>query len=266
MNDSVWIDMDDEIQRQLALQVELSLDRHEAFLVAHGLGDCRRVADVGTGNGRFLREFAIRHPGVNFTGIDNKEHMIEAASGDELPNIKWVLTNALSDVTMEVVRQSDGILMRYFVLHLPETADSLRRILKDSAEGTRLWVLDLDIDNNRCTPKDEAFTDFVELVQQFCDTNGVEIRTGVRLPGILASCGFDVTDVVAEPFNNKHIAPACFTDYLMREASLYHYHLHGSPGKEELAALRNFLARRAADPAYLIQYGMVMMAAVKRSL
>jgi SAM-dependent methyltransferase len=266
MIDSLWVDMDDEIQRQLALQVELSLDRHEAFLVGHGLRDCRRVADVGTGSGQFLRAVAVRHPEVNFTGIDNKEHMIEAARGDELPNLEWVLADALSDVTMEVIRQSDGILMRYFVLHLPETTDSLRRILNECAPGTRLWVLDLDIDNNLCEPKDEAFTNFVELVQQFCDTIGVEIRTGERLPGILASCGFDVTEVAVEPFNNKHIAPASFSDYLMREASLYHYHLYGSRGKEELSALRNFLARRAADPAYLIQYGMVMMAAVKQHL
>jgi SAM-dependent methyltransferase len=266
MAGSVWVEMDDEIQRQLALQVELSLDRHEGFLVQHGLAQCDRVVDVGTGSGRFLRGIAVRHQQIHFTGIDNKANMIEIAGAEDAPNVDWLLADALESATVKAVGQADGILMRYFVLHLPETRSSLVRILADARPGTRLWILDLDIDNNMCVPPDGAFSDFVDLVRRFCDLNGVEIRTGALLPDILTACRFDTVDIVAEPFNNREIDPARLSEYLMREASLYHYHLYGSRGERELSPLREFLEKRASDPNSLVQYGMVMIAAVKRSL
>jgi len=84
------------------------------------------------------------------------------------------------------------------------------------------------------------------------------------LPPILDECGFDVEDVMVEPSNNCGIHKKRFGEYLMREASLYHYILHGSPGIEDLETLRELLERQATDDSQLLQYGMVMVSAVKR--
>lgn len=266
MSGSVWLDMNTEIQRQLALQVSLSLDRHDTFLRKHGLETCGIVIDVGTGSGQFLKEVATRHPGIRFVGIDNKPHMLEVASNHTASNVDWVLADALDDATAQAVERADGILMRYFVLHLRDTRSSLKRLLVSARPGTRLWIMDLDLDNNICDPPSLAFADFVGLVQRFCDDSKVEIRTGSHLPAVLDACGFDVDEVAAEPFNSKEVERAVFIEYLMREASLYHYHLYGSPGEKELQPLREFLEGQVSDPDQFVQYGMVMISATRRPL
>lgn len=266
MTGSLWRDMDAEIQRQLSLQVELSLDRHDAFLGEHGIDDCRSVVDIGTGSGQFLNEIAVRHPAVHFVGIDNKAHMLDAARKHPATTIDWVLADALDGTTARAVASADGILMRYCILHLHDTHSALKKLLHSARPGTRLWVIDLDIDNNICVPSDQAYSDFVDLVRCFCDENQVEIHTGARLPGLLEASGFHTDAVCTEPFNSKQIEPATLVSYLMREACLYHYHLKGTTGTAELAPLRDALESRARDPDGFVQYGMTMLSARRRPI
>lgn len=264
MPDSVWMDMDEQIQKQLSLQVDLSLQRHHDFMVEHGLELCRDVVDVGTGSGRFLERIARQHPAIKFHGVDNKPHMVRAAETIELPNIEWVQADVLDNQTANLLRGADGILMRYFVLHLPDTAVSVQEMLVATKPGTRLWVLDLDIDHCCCVPEASAFNDFVDLIRKFCEQSGVKIRTGALLPPILDTCGFEVHKIQVEPFNNQEVDSTRFTEYLLREASLYHYSLYGTPGTSKLAPLREFLENSTGDASQFVQYGMVMLAAVKR--
>lgn len=261
---NVWLDMDREIQEQLALQVALSLSRHYMFLVAHGLSECRCVVDIGTGSGLFLSEIASRNPLIRFHGVDNQPHMIHAARARRLPNLQWLRADALDSRTSRLLSTAEGILMRYFVLHLPDTKVALKKILASAPAGARLWVLDLDTDHCRCEPPNAVFDAFVHLVREFCDRSAVEIRTGTVLPPILDACGLEVEDVVVEPFNNREIDTRRFAEYLMREASLYHHILRGTPGIEELRPLRELLDRQVNDGSPLLQYGMVMLSAVKR--
>jgi hypothetical protein len=122
----------------------------------------------------------------------------------------------------------------------------------------------VDVDHCRCIPESAAFRGFLSLVQTFCERSGVEIRTAARLPRILAANGFDVTGAVVEPFNNQAIEGPRFAEYLMREASLYHFAVHGTPGIAELRPLRELLRGNAGGPSQFVQYGMVMLAAEKR--
>lgn len=264
MSGSVWLDMNTKIQRQLALQVSLSLDRHDTFLDQHGLETCGIVIDVGTGSGQFLKEVATRYPGIRFVGIVNKPHMVEAASNHAVSNVDWVLADALDDATAQAVERADGILMRYFLLHLQDTCSSLKRLLDSARPGTRLWIMDLDLDNNICDPPSQVFADFVGLVQRFCDDIKVDIRTGSHLPAFLDACGFDVDEVAPEPFNSKEVERVVFIEYVMREALLYHYHLYGSPGEKQLQPLREFLEGLVSDQDQFVQYGMVMISATRR--
>jgi SAM-dependent methyltransferase len=263
--DSLWANLDDAIQKQLSLQVDLSLQRHHDFMVRHGLDLCRDVVDLGTGSGKFLGEIAKRHPATRFHGVDNKRYMVQDAEAIRLSNVEWVCADALDGQTAGLLSRTDGVLMRYFVLHLPDTASSLRKILSATRPATRLWVFDLDIAHCECVPAARAFSGFVGLVKRFCDRNGVEIRTGAFLPPILDACGFEVAEVAIEPFNNREVDSARFTEYILREAFLYHSLLQGTSDTKELAPLREFLNKKVKDASQFIQYGMVMVAAVKRS-
>ncbi len=265
MTDSVWVGMGQEIQRQLSLQVDLSFQRHHDFMVEHGLERCGNLVDIGTGSGRFLAGIASEHPTIEFRGIDDKAHMLQAATGFDLPNIGWSRADALDRRTADLLRWADGVLMRNIVLHLPNTPAALREILGAARTGTRLWIFDVDLDHCRCVPDSAAFRGFLSLIHAFCERSGVEIRTAARLPRILAANGFEVTGMVVEPFNNQVIEGPRFAEYLMREASLYHFSVHGTPGTAELQPLHELLLANAGGASQFVQYGMVMLAAEKRS-
>jgi len=265
MTYSVWVGMDQEVQQQLALQVELSFQRHHDFMIAHGLELCRDVVDIGTGNGRFLAGVASRHPTIRFHGVDGQSHMFRAAVNFDLPNIDWSLANAFDSQAATLLSAADGVIMRNFILHSPNTARSLHELLQATRPGTRVWIFDVDLDHCRCVPDSAAFQHFLAMVQAFCERSGVAIRTGALLPPILDTNRYDVAAVAIEPFNNREIAGARFAEHLVREASLYHYALYGTPGTTELLPLRELLVGKARDGSQFVQYGMVMIAAQKRS-
>jgi ubiquinone/menaquinone biosynthesis C-methylase UbiE len=266
MNKSVWIDLQDAVESQLELQVQLSFERHHDFMVQFGLGGCRRVVDLGTGNGLFLNRVAATHPDISFQGVDNNQNMISAAKARCCANVRWVEADALDSVTRALLQDADGILLRYFLLHLPRTATSLAEMLGVVRPGTRLWVFDLDTDHSHCEPPVAAFDEFRALVQEFCSAHQAEIRTSTTLPPILERLEFEVDAVAVEPFNTGKIDRFLFAEYLYREAELYYYCLHGITGDNELRNLKHFFEFDMAANKHFVQYGMVMISAVKRSI
>lgn len=263
MEHNPWIERESAIRTQLGLQVELSFGRHHRFMLEHGLGECSHVVDVGTGSGLFLERLARQHPTLRFTGLDDKPHMVAEASARKQPNVDWIRADALDGRTREVLGAADGILMRYFVLHMHDTAVTLPRILQSARPGTRLWIFDLDTDYCACEPEEEAFTAFQDLVNSFCGKNGVEIRTGSRLPPVLEAAGFQVDEVAVEPFDNQEIEPDLFSEYLLREAALYQYFLEGTPTSAKTRQIEEFLSHGLRRETHYVRYGMVMLGATK---
>lgn len=251
------------IRDQLELQVQLSLDCHHQFMRKHGLAECRHVVDIGTGNGLFLGRIAQRHPTTRFSGIDNKAHMIEDAKSRPETNVSWIQADALDESAQTVFSTADGILMRYFVLHMPNTGVTIPQILRNARPGTRLWIFDLDTDNSVCEPWHQAYGSFQDIVRSFCDRNSVEIRTGCMLPPILKAAGFNVTEVAVEPFTNREIESKLFAEYLFREATLYHYFLEGTDNSEKLRQIQYFLFNAMMPDTHFVRYGMTMISAVK---
>ena len=264
MRETAWLDREDEIRAQLALQVELSFDRHHAFMRKHGLTECGAIVDVGTGNGLFLGRVAQSNPDVRFSGIDNKPHMIEEARKRNIPNIDWIQADALDPITRTMLGSTQGILMRYFLLHLPDTRDALSRMLAEVKAGTRLWIFDLDTDHSRCEPYHAAYESFRDIVRRFCERNAVETRVGTVLPPILEALGFAVEEVTAEPFNNQAFVSPRFAEYLYWEAALYHYFMEGTDISDTLTALKHFLYDVMDPVTHFVQYGMIMITAVKK--
>jgi len=251
------------IRAQLELQVELSLDRHQQFMLKYGLAQCQNVVDIGTGNGLFLRKLAQRHPMIKFHGIDDKAHMIEEAKSRSETNVDWTQADALDESVQTMLGTTDGILMRYFVLHMPNTSISLPQILSRVRPGTYVWIFDLDTDYCVCEPEQDAYNSFVDLVRSFCDKNSVQIRTGSMLPPILEATGFEIQEVCAEPFNNQEIDPKLFAEYLFREATLYHHFLEGTHSSEKLREIEHFFFEVMDRDMHFVQYGMAMIGAVK---
>jgi SAM-dependent methyltransferase len=262
-DESAWVTLNEAIRAQLALQVDLSFERHHGFMAEHGLAECRTVVDLGTGDGNFLGRVAERHPGIRFIGIDDKPNMVEAAKSAICSNAEWVLADALDAAATSLLRAADGILMRYFLLHLPDTEAALAHILMVMRPGARLWVFDLDMDYTRCEPPAPAFDLLQNLVRDFCRANRVEMRTGSRVPATLDGLGWDVREVSVEPFNSREIDPGRLAEYLYREAVLYHHFIHGHPGTDALQGLKAFLYRDMWAGKHLVQYGMVMVSAEK---
>lgn len=265
MGQDIWIDLEDIIANQLKLQVELSLSRHYQFMLKHGLAQCEQVADIGTGNGLFLSKVARRHPKINFHGVDNKAHMIEEAKLGREKNVNWIQADALDDNAQEVLKTIDGVLMRYFILHMPNTGTTLPQILRVVRPGTHLWIFDLDTDYCICEPEQDEYKSFQTLITTFCDKNSVEIKTSSMLPPILESTGFEIVEVSIEPFNNQEIDSKLFAEYILREATLYNYSIEGTLNSKRLDEIEHFLFDVMDRDTHFVQYGMTMISAIKKS-
>ncbi|MGA7878321.1 MAG: hypothetical protein WCA08_21865 [Desulfoferrobacter sp.] len=198
-----------------------------------------------------------------FCGIDDKAHMVAEAESRNETNVSWIQADALGKSVQALLSTSDGILMRYFVLHMPDTSATIPRILSSASPGTHLWVFDLDTDYSACEPDHDAYKSFQDLVHSFCDKNSVEIRTGSMLPPILKAAGFQVTETAVEPFTNQEIDPELFANYLYREATLYHHFLEGAHRSERLRQIQYFLFNVMNQEACFVRYGMVMIRAMK---
>jgi hypothetical protein len=258
-----WVEFGKLVGEQLEMQVEISFGRHHQFMEARGLGLCKQVTDIGTGDGLFLRKLAQCHPEIHFTGVDEEAVMIDEAKRHETPNADWILAGATDDCVLQLLGQSDGILMRYFVLHLHATKRSLPYILSRVRPGTLLWIFDLDTSYTVCEPPSVEFTQFQKLVDTFCATHATEIRISAMLPPILESVGFEIREVLPEPFNNREIAPAALGEYLYREAELYHHFLYGNRDPENLHRMKHFFFEEMLRGNHFVQYGMAMIAAEK---
>lgn len=265
MSKDPWMELEKAIRDQLELQVRLSFARHHGFMLKHGLAQCRHVADIGTGNGLFLAQVAQRHPPIEFLGVDDKAHMVEEAKSRPEKNVTWLQADALDESVQAALAKSDGVLMRYFVLHMPGTGFAIPKILAGARPGTRLWIFDLDSDYTLCEPGHEAFDSFQDIVRAFCERNSVEIRTKSMLPPILEAAGFQVAGAAVEPFTNREIESGLFAEYLFREAALYRYFLEGARDSERLRLIRDFLFNVMNSKTHFVRYGMVMLAAVKTS-
>lgn len=55
--------------------------------------------EIGIGRGSFLKRFALRHPGINYLGIETKEEVmiygVQESFDEELKNIKFIWQNAV---------------------------------------------------------------------------------------------------------------------------------------------------------------------------
>src|SRR3989338_2097129 len=186
----IWKDLAELVEDQLNLQVTMQFKHHHAFMLKNGLSKCKHITDLGTGNGTFLSVLAKTHPDISFTGMDSQTQMIEKACEKKYKNVDWVLGDVNTQETLFALRNSDGILMRYLLLHLKNTSAVISDLHQSITRGTKLWIIDLDLDHYICNPPHAAFDAIKNLVQQFCDENGKDSNIGSTLCRMLQEAGF----------------------------------------------------------------------------
>ena len=256
-----WLSDAEVINDQLNLQVNISYSRHHAFMLKHGLAACRRVLDLGTGNGHFLSKVAGSHSSIRFYGIDDKPHMIEAAKERDAKNVEWRIADVNDFGKLPDLRGIDGILMRYFILHLPNIREVLARIAGSVRKGTVLWIFDVDLNEFVCDPPHRAFDLIKDLARRFCDRFSNESEAASQLPDILAGAGFAFVEKEIEPFSNKEMESRLFEKFLSQEVYLYSRFLRQRQNSRDMTAIRHFIRHEVASGDHEVRYGMVMVAA-----
>ena len=155
------------VESHLNLQVKISYPEHHEFLIRHGLKNCSRVLDVGTGNGAFVARLALDHPAIQFVGIDKRAPCIESCQ-------KYVRENFVAEKVDMFAREMsfdlakfDGFLLRYFLLHVDNAQKILELFRTKTKSGARFWIIDLDWSTFSCTPSHPGFDQLTSLVREF---------------------------------------------------------------------------------------------------
>ncbi|OFZ13973.1 MAG: hypothetical protein A2Z20_10075 [Bdellovibrionales bacterium RBG_16_40_8] len=133
----IWIDLDPVIEDQLNLQVTIAYDRHHQFMRETRFDDCKQVLDIGTGNGLFLRRLAGDHPDKSFVGVDKRQHFLDRCNLTPMKNISFCLAD-VQDAQAIKLSDFDGVLMRYFLLHVSNARDILKNLKSKLKKGAHI--------------------------------------------------------------------------------------------------------------------------------
>jgi SAM-dependent methyltransferase len=163
-----------------------------------GLRPGARVADVGCGPGAVLAELA-RIVGTDGTAVGVEPGApARAAAREELD------AAGFPDVE---VREGDGettglepgawdvVMMRHVLTHTGEAADRIVAHLATLlAPGGHLYLVDVDLDAFRATPRDPAIEKQFAVYADFHRHLGNDVRMGPRLGPMMRTSGLEVVE------------------------------------------------------------------------
>lgn len=258
----IWIDLEELVEEQLNLQVKIQFDHHHGFMLKNGLDSCQNVIDLGTGNGAFLSALARKHPHTSFTGIDAHENMLDRARRKKLDNVRWCLGDVNDFETVPDIKNADGVLMRYLLLHLKDTSTVIANLYNALSDGTRLWIIDLDIEHFHCDPPHEAFELIKRLVKQYFDKHGKDSNVGSKLRSMLEGVGFHTINLETEELNTESVGIDVLQRFLMHEVIAYRHVLPNALSDEEFAMIQKFIEDLSLQDVF-INYGVTMVSAIK---
>jgi ubiquinone/menaquinone biosynthesis C-methylase UbiE len=258
----VWIDLEKAVQDQLKLQVAMQFEHHHGFMLKNGLDGCRNVIDLGTGNGAFLAKLARKHPHTSFTGIDSHEGMLNHARKIHLDNVRWCMGDVNDFESIPGLKNADGVLMRYLLLHLKDTSTVISNVYEGLPNDARLWIIDLDIEHFHCDPPHEAFDLIKRLLRQFFDEHGKDSNVGSRLRGMLEGVGFHTIDQETEELNTESVDIGLLQRFMKQEVIAYRHMLPDFLTGEELAMIEKFIEDLSLEDTF-VNYGVTMVSAIK---
>lgn len=258
----IWLDLEELVEEQLDLQVKIQFDHHHTFMLKNGLDGCSNVTDLGTGNGAFLAALAGKHRHTNFTGIDSHENMLEKARRKKLDNVRWCLGDANDFQTIPGLKDADGVLMRFLLLHLKDASTVIANLYNSIKADAHIWIIDLDIEHFRCEPPHESFEIIKKLVKAYLNEHGKDSNVGSKLRAMLAGTGFHTINLETEELNTDTVDVEVLQRFLIHELTVYRHALPNTLTDEEFAAAKKFIEDLSLGDTF-VNYGITMVSAIK---
>jgi SAM-dependent methyltransferase len=253
--------LDSFVENHLNLQVKISYSDHHDFLARHGLNDCAHVLDVGCGNGTFAYRLAKDHPLIQFVGIDKRRHCVESCQKVLRENFTVQHVDMFSREDSFDFSLFDGILMRYFLLHVDHSQKILELFKLKSKRPSRFWIIDLDWSQFACAPQSEWFLKLTKLVKDFCAKISKDSMGGQKVVSLLEKLDYKNIQVEHLPFTNKNISIEDFSLYLKQEVICY-ARMMGKPLHDpETSEIIRFIDEVVKTGKYEISYGMILVSA-----
>ncbi len=258
------VDLDNLVENHLNLQVKISYPDHHDFLARHGLNDCAHVLDVGCGNGTFVSRLAQDHPQTQFVGIDKRRPCVESCQKVLRENLVVQHVDMFSREGSFDFSQYDGILMRYFLLHVDHSQKILELFKLKAKRPSRFWIIDLDWSQFACAPQSEVFLKLTNLVKDFCAKISKESMGGQKVVSLLEKLDYQNIQVEHIPFTDKTISLDDFSLYLKQEVICYARMMGRSLHDPETSEIIRFIDEDVKSGKYEISYGMILVSAELR--
>lgn len=253
------LNLDQFVEDHLDLQVKISYPDHHDFLLRHGLGDCTKVLDIGTGNGTFVARLAQDHPAIQFTGIDKRKNCIESSLKLAGKNLAFEQVDMFSRTSSFDFSAYEGLLMRYFLLHVDNAHKILELLKAKSKPGAKLWIIDLDWSQIKSEPSHPTFEKMIKLIKDFCSKVSVGSRGGQNVVPLLTEAGFEKITVEHVPFSSAKIPAEDFARYLKQEIQCYSIMSGRAADDAETGEIVRFIEKEILSEKYVISYGMILV-------
>ena len=157
-----------------------------------------RVADVGCGPGAVLTEIArIAGPDGTVVGVEPGAPA-RAAAREELdtagfPNVE--VLEGDGEATGLEPGSWDCVMMRHVLTHTGDASDRIVAHLATLlAPGGHLYLVDVDLDAFRATPRDPGIEKQFAGYSEFHRSLGNDVRTGPRLGAMMRAAGLEVVE------------------------------------------------------------------------
>ena len=253
------LDLNQLVEDHLNLQVKISYREHRDFLIRHGLNQCSRVLDVGTGNGTFVARLAQDHPNIQFTGIDKRKQCVESCKNLTGHNFDAFHVDMFARESSFDFSQFDGILMRYFLLHVDNSQKILELFKSKCKRPSKFWIIDLDWSKITCSPQNATFNKLTKLVKDFCSKISVDSMGGQKVLPMLKALNYQNIVVENLPFTASNIPINDFILYLKQEVQCYS-RMSGRPVNDfETKEIIQFIEEDVRSGRFQVSYGMILI-------
>ena len=254
-------ELDSFVESHLDLQVKISYLEHHEFLLRHGLNDCSQVLDVGTGNGTFAARLAQDHPNIHFVGIDKRRQYLESSRKLLRENFEVAHVDMFARESAFDFSRFDGILMRYFLLHVDNSRKILELFKLKSKRPSKFWVIDLDYSQFRCEPPNDGFDKLTKLVKDFCAKVSVDSSGGQKVLPLFQELGYQNIVVEHLPFSTQTIRLEDLSLYLKHEVQCYSRMSGRGASDSETSEIVRFIDQDVRSGKFQVAYGMTLLSA-----
>lgn len=254
MNNSEKLELDSLVESHLNLQVKISYQQHHDFLIRHQLHQCSQVLDVGCGNGTFVARLAHDHPRIKFVGIDKRKFPDLNIENLEISQLDMFSPKSTFDFS-----RFDGILMRYFLLHVDHAQKILELFKMKCKRPSRFWIIDLDWSKFTCIPENKTFDKLTKLVKDFCTKVSIDSLGGQNVVPLLQKLNYQNIAVEHLPFTTQNIPLEDLVQYLKQEVQCYSI-MSGRRGNDpETIEILRFIDEDIRSSKFKIAYGMILV-------